>query len=664
MGVTAEEFLIKMQEQVSGPSSRAEAALLRLEAQIRREQAALTGLEGKLASAKTKLAEIQDGAGGKVSIDAVNKQRSVVKGIEEAIAASKSGLDKLGGARGELAGILDPEKLIGKKGAIKDVLGGELGNLASAAQAAGGPLGGLAGQAQNLAAIAGKGGAAGVVLALAAAVYALGKAIVSTILDFARFVAMTADAARSARLLNDAAAGSAKGGAELSAVVQDIAGKVPLAKDRIAEMGRQLEIAHLSGRRMQNALEAMGITASAVGDSAAQKLGQIAEQAQKIRRFMVGRYDLEGTGLAFDELAAQVAESSRVTVAQARVMLQRGQLSVDQGLEAMAAAVQKKFGGTVAAQMLSLKVQMDKLHENIAAIFGGANLEPFLKGLKLITDLFSQNTVTGRILKTMFETLFNPLVKQGSTVFPVIRGFLQGLIIGLLLVEIAFLKVKKVMSEAFGGSKSDINWVNVAIAAGATIVIGMTLALAALAAGATAAGIALLFAFLPVIATMALVAAGIYLVVKAVRGAAAAVGSVDLGAAATNIVNSFVNGIKANIGSVVSSMAGLGSAAAAALKGALGIASPSKVAIDAARNVTTTFAGEVEDGQGDTQAAFAGMVDPKSLAGTRGGAKSGNTYGPFYVEYKGNSREEADDFMAKFKRMLQELNGEGPIGAT
>ncbi len=440
MGVSAEEYLIKIQMQGGAQISASEAALLKYQLQLQKTQAEalkLRGPDGRFLGAGAAAAGQRP-----AQIPTPAQASSLPPRASAGPALDAGGLAKINA---------DADRLIGKRMAIKDVLGGELGNLASSAQAAGGPLGSLASQIQNIASIAGKGGAAGVILALAAAVYMLAKAAITTVIDLARFIGVTADAARSARLLNDAAAGSAKGGAELSAVMQDIAGKVPIAKDKIAEMGRQLEIAHLGGRRMQNALEAMGITASAVGDSAAQKLGQIAEQAQKLRRFVVGRYDLEGTGLAFDDLAAQVAASVHTTVAQARVMLQRGQLSVDQGLEAMAAAVQKKFGGTVAAQMLSLKVQMDKLHENIAAIFGGAILEPFLKGLKMVTDLFSQSTVTGRILKAMFEALFNPLAKQASMVFPLIRAFMQGLIIGLLIVEIAVLKVKKVLVDAFGG---------------------------------------------------------------------------------------------------------------------------------------------------------------------------------------------------------------------
>ena len=631
MPSTAEEYLIKITQQSIGASAT-HASLLKTEALLRKT----TAEAGVMGSALAKLR----GAGGP-SV-APTPALSGLQRPKASLPIEASGAPVAAKA---ISGVNESVvNLIGKKRAIKEVLGGELGNLASAASGAGGPLGALSDKVQSLSAIAGKGGAAGVIIALAMAVYGLAKAAVEAVVNMAKFVAFTADAARSARILNEAAAGSAKGGAELSAVIADVAGKVPLARSEIAEMGRSLEIAHLSGRRMQNALETMGIVASAVGPQAASKIEEIAARAQRFRRFWVGLFELEGTGLVLADVAKALAAQLGVAESTARTMILRGQVSVDKGLEAMAKAAQDKFGKTVAAQMLSLDTQIKKLKENFSALFGGVNLEPLLAGLKMITSLFDQNTVTGRTLKLMIESLFSPLMKQASSVFPLIRAFLQGIIIGMLLIEIVVLKVRKAILEAFGGGGSKIDWVRVVLVATISAVVLATMAATALAAVFVVLGVSAFVALFPTIALFGALVVAIYFVVKAVRAVKDRLASVDLGGAAANMVGSFIAGITSRIGSVVSAMMDLGGAAAQALKSALGIASPSKVALDAAQNVTTTFAGKIEDGSGDAQADMASMVNPGALAAAGGGGRGAPKVGELHFHYHGGGG--ADEFEA------------------
>lgn len=657
----ADEYLRKFNSQLavmSGASRAAIGNLKQLEKSIQDQQNAVANLDKAYAGTVAKVSS------AKKAYDAAQVQVAVQKagpfnaeGMAAAMAGVANAAESLKSAKGEAAAAAAAlgkgHDELGKLSAIVprysaqvDQAGAKSEAFGSRLQAA---LASAPGWATKLAAVI-----TGVVLAVTAATAAV-----------IQFVVATADAARSARLLNDAAAGSAKGGAELTAVVAELAGRIPLAKGEIAEMGRSLEIAHLSGRRMQNALEAMGITASAVGPQAAAKLEEIAARAQKFRRFWVGLFELEGTGLVLSDVAKALASQLGVATETARQMILRGQVSVDKGLEAMAQATRDKFGKTVAAQMLALDTQLAKLRENLKAMFGGLNLEPLLAGLKMITSLFDQSTVTGQTLKLMFEKLFNPLLSQASVIFPAIRAFLQGIIIGILLVEIVVLKAKKALVEAFGGGKSSIDAVKVALYGGIALVVGLTVAMSLLAFAAVVVGTALLFAFLPALATMFVVAAAVYLIVRAVQAASKAIGSVDLASAASNMVNSFVNGIKDKVADVVSAMMGMGNAAATALKSALGIASPSKVALEAAHNVTSTFSATVEDGTGDTQAAFNGMVGKGGGSGRA--AASVSMPGEVHFHYDGR-REDFPDFEERasewWRNELQRLRGEGPIGAT
>lgn len=653
MASQAEEFILKLNQQISGPASAATGALAQLEAQIRKEQDALGGLEAKLGDSQKRLATLQEGFGGKVDISAVRKQQEQIAALQDQISKKKIDVGKLEGSR-DLAQHADAMK------ANKEAF-----------EATSGPAGALVGKIQSLADAFGRGGAAGgmagAALAAAQALLALVTVVAGAVTAFALFGLAAGDAARSVQLLNNAAAGGVVAGAELSAVVADIAGKVPLASTKLAEMARSLEIARLAGRNMQVTLSAMGTLAAAVGDGAAGKIQQIAESSMQARRFMLGARDiygefasLAGTGVKAADVYAALAGSMKVSIDQAKALLLSGRVSVAQGLEALDAAVQAKFGKTVAAQMLALTTQLSKLKENFSKLFEGLDLEPFLRGLKTVTELFSQSTVTGRALRLLVTTLLQPLLDAAAASFPIIRAFFQGIAIGALLVVVAALQIRKAWRDAFGGdTKSNIDLVKVALYAGIGVVGAFVAVVGALAAAFAVLAIVGTIVFFPIIAAVVLTVAAVYKIIQAVNAVKAGLAGIDLGAEARNFVQSFVNAI--TIENVVAAMTSLGNAAKDALKRALGIASPSKVAVEAAQNVTRSFSDTVEDGTGATRAAFNGMVDPAAV-GVVTAQRGGNIYniGPINV----GSREDGDEFEERLHRVLSKLMGEGPTPST
>lgn len=82
---------------------------------------------------------------------------------------------------------------------------------------------------------------------------------------------------------------------------------------------------------------------------------------------------------------------------------------------------------------------------------------------------------------------------------------------------------------------------------------------------------------------------------EAVGDALSSIADIDLASAGADLIAGFIEGIMGAIGSVVSAAASVGDAAAGALKGALGIASPSKVALELAENFGGTFAETTEE---------------------------------------------------------------------
>lgn len=634
------EFLIALRDSMSGPATAAQNALSKLESQIRSEKHALTGLEEKLASsaekmgglkenlasAKQKLADLKSGK-APFDIKEYAKANNEFVKFKNAIDGAEKHHAKLSKAIGEKKhgiGVLEkglPEFTALRDRASKGAL--NMQTLSEAAQQSGGSVGALANALSKLKSL----GVAGLVIAIAVAIVAVGIAAIAATYAVAKFALGCADAARSARLLSNAAAGGVVAGAELEAVISDVASMTPLARDRIAEMGRALEVAHLSGRRMQNALESMATLASAIGDVAASKIQGIAEQAQKVRRFLVTKQDLEGTGLAFDELAAAVAEASKTTVAQAKLMIQQGAVSVDRGLEAMNAAIQKKFGKTVQAQMFALSTQMAKLKKNFALLFAGLDIEKFLSGLKEITDLFSQQTFTGQTLKKVLTEALNKFFDIAAKVLPYVKAFLQGIIIAALILYLYFKKVAVAISNAFGGeSKSNIDWIKVAMYAGVGavgalvgMIAGLILILGTLALSAALVLLPLALPFILPLVAIGLLIYAIYEVVEAFDS----LGDIDLEATGRNIVNGLINGIKAMAGEAVGAIADLASKIKTTITGALGIHSPSVVFQKYGQYTAEGYKRGV-DGESDSVSdSVEGMASARPKGAKRGKLSSG-----------------------------------------
>src|SRR5690606_20328193 len=117
-----------------------------------------------------------------------------------------------------------------------------------------------------------------------------------------------------------------------------------------------------------------------------------------------------------------------------------------------------------ARQMLDLNVQSMKLRENFARIADGLKIEGLLKSLNMVTELFSQTTASGRAMRTIFRGIFQPMINSVEYLGPLAKRFMQGMIIGGLLLTIGFLKVKKAISDMIPSSaKKDFTLLSAAV---------------------------------------------------------------------------------------------------------------------------------------------------------------------------------------------------------
>ena len=64
--------------------------------------------------------------------------------------------------------------------------------------------------------------------------------------------------------------------------------------------------------------------------------------------------------------------------------------------------------------MLGLEAQSARLQKNLAATFGGLDIEQSLVGLSVLVGLFDKSTASGQAMQMLFESIFQPLIDQAE----------------------------------------------------------------------------------------------------------------------------------------------------------------------------------------------------------------------------------------------------------
>lgn len=415
-------------------------------------------------------------------------------------------------------------------------LAGVLEQLKGSIAATGSPLGGLVSGFERLKTVFGSGALAGAAVGVSLALVALAAAAGAAILAVGRFAIAAADARRTEELqlegmtklrfgLYGLAGGyqiAADSSQFLQTQIDRVASKVPLARSEVAQYEAQLYKMGLRSGNLQAALEGATIVASAQGDQAAQAFIGMAV----------------GAGMAGGSIR-RLADDAKA-----------------------------RLGGIVARQMLSLDVQSRKLHESFAFLFSGVKLEGFLNGLNKVTELFSANTESGKALKQILETIFNPFFSNAEGAGLIIRRFFQGMIIGAQRVLIALFPVRLWLHKTFKDSSllEGMNAQRAAVMLGVGAVLALAAAFGVLAISVI--GVASPF----IVAGLAI--AGIVYVAKKAYDAIMSISWSELGA---SISHGIAQGITDGAAWVVQSIKNLGQRAVKAFKDELGIHSPSRL---------------------------------------------------------------------------------------
>jgi hypothetical protein len=99
MASNAEDFVLRLHDQVSPSARAAESALAQLEARIEQQHQALSGYEQQLEAAAAKLQAMANTSKGSVNIAAFRKQQEVVASLQQKIDDTAASMDRLGAVR-------------------------------------------------------------------------------------------------------------------------------------------------------------------------------------------------------------------------------------------------------------------------------------------------------------------------------------------------------------------------------------------------------------------------------------------------------------------------------------------------------------------------------------------------------------------------------------
>lgn len=433
------------------------------------------------------------------------------------------------------------------------------------------------------------------------------KKVTEVAIAFVKFVAESASAEVALRGNLEAILGSAAAAEQLDQKIKQLAATLPLPISKIEELAKGLALAGLRGAELDGMLKTLAEVGS-VSEEAASKLQGLIEKVSAAGKFDVTAKALKGTGISIQEVYRALAEQTGKSMAEIERMVKAGQISVEEGIKAIQKAAQTKFGPAIEKQMLPLSVQFAKFREDLAELFTGIDMEPFLKGLRSILQLFSQSTASGQALREIASGIFGGLFKAASAVFPYIKAFMKGMIFGFLQVYIALKPIGNAFMKVFGGKPNaslldfiamagkGFAYLASAVAVFVSLFVGAaaTFAIYGAMAAAIVAGILAAFSWL-------------------VNGVGSAVGAVkgffgDFVGAGQNLVRGLVQGITGSAGAVIAAVIGCAKDAIKAAMHILGIGSPSRVFAQIGVNTVAGFANAVNDNSGKAAHATSDMA--------------------------------------------------------
>ena len=493
--------------------------------------------------------------------------------------------DKVTGPAGKIVGGFDSvlesaQKMLGGTEAAS----GGVEGLGAASGAAAGPIGLVV----------------SVVAAVGAAAVAAGVGLVALAIKIAE-VGIKAGESQAALLRTMTAMyGSDKAGKAAYETVDRLADSLGLTRDELGPYAQKLAAAGVSSDKLEGSLKAVAAANAIVaggGEKVTGILTKLAEQGDIGSKLKFTLTSLKDTGVT----EADLMKALGMTPKMFELAKKQGTLTGKQLADAVVTSLAEKGKGPLEAQANSLTAIWAKFQENVTDIFAGITKTPgyaaFIDGLKGLLGIFSKDNAAGQAMSAGISGAFNKIFASAAKALPYVKLGIEKVIIASLK---AYIYLKTHWSQIM------------------TVLKAVAVVVAVLA-------IAFLVAMIPIV----LIGVALAAVGAAVVGAIAAFSAlsdwltglgVQAAQAASSLIEGLVNGITAGAAKVIGAIKGLGTSAMGALKGVLGIASPSKVFASLGANIPAGLEVGIRGGSSGVRAASATMAS-SAVQGSAGGAK-------------------------------------------
>lgn len=394
-------------------------------------------------------------------------------------------------------------------------------------------------------------------------------------------------------------------------MLDDLSSKVGMTREKLAPLAQQFMAMGIRDLpKLEAALKASA-SAEALVAGGAEKFGnlmkKITEAAEaggklKLSSKALGT-QLAGMGLDLDDVAKAMGMTSKA-LAQG---LKAGTVDATKFGNALQKALTEKGAGPLDKMSSSLSFLKEQFISNIKHLFEDVDVSPFLAGLKDMVMSFGKGTGAGKTLHEAITTGMNLIFKAAAKALPYVKiGLLMMVKAGLqayIALKPGIATIQKLWAESAKGGMASKIW----------NVLAMTLRIAG--------------------TSFVLLAQGI---TKAIQGFAVVMGWAGKAKSfAGDFVQGLADGISNGTGIVISAIKNLGGSAIDALKGALHISSPSKVAMKIGAFTGQGMAIGLKGAQGDVARAATGSATAGTSAMARAGGKSAGGRGAITINVGG-----------------------------
>jgi hypothetical protein len=578
MPETEAKFAIRVDADAE-PAKEAAAELAKFQQTIQRSKGAVEDYSKSLRMLRGSSAEVTD---------AKAKLKAAIEAERGKISQANLGILKLGSSYDKLAKAT-------KKSNV------ETGASAKAFKAAGGPVADLAERFEGLQGLlpvlaTGWGAiAVGVGAAVAAIALAAG-AVAALTSKFTEWLATTADANRNLRLQREAFSGSAANADAWQYQMGEAAKAAALTTQELQDLVVGTEKTYrgfrITGQGMVDAFQASAAAAGAGRKDIADFFNELIGRGKNTGRSFLNLGSFSEDMAKFRALGFKTAQD----VGQAMgIKIPKGAQGAIVSTSQLAAGLAKlsgsKFADMNQKKMLGLDFQLAHLRDNFMhftddlAGEGGA-LEPLLKGIKQVADLFDVSSDSGKELKATITKYGTAISAAIVAHIPQIKAFVAEVIhLANVFIDAAAAVIQ--WSQSANGAT--------AIKA-VLIAIGVTVGALAVAFGVLAAVVAAPFAIL---------AGAIYGVMKAVDW----IRGIKWGEIGTAIVDGIKNGLESAWNGLKAAVSTMGEGIKSEFKKILGIASPSKEFALFGRQSALGYQQGIVRGQPGVRAATSTMAD-------------------------------------------------------